>query len=392
MSDPTIQVVTSVAALSVAIWLYLIFFRGGFWRADQRLGPMAVPDSAWPDIAVIVPARDEAQVIGKTVGALLAQDYPGRFAVLLIDDASSDGTARIARAVPGAEQRLTVISGSPPPGGWTGKLWALATGVDRAAALLPDARYLLFSDADIDHHPAALRALVAKAEAERLDLVSLMALLTCTTGWERLLVPAFVYFFQKLYPFAWVNDPANAMAAAAGGCVLVRRDALARAGGIAAISDALIDDCALARLIKRRGAIWLGLTETTRSIRGHGGFGDGLGDIWAMVVRTAFFQLRYSVARLVAAVAGMLVIYVMPPLALAVGLLMGSGSLAGLGLAACILMAAAYRPTLGLYRQPRAAAVLLPVAALFYMAMTIDSAWRHWRGRGGQWKGRFYKK
>ena len=390
MTDPVIQVVTFVAALSVAIWVYLIFFRGGFWRADQRLEQTAAPDGDdWPDVAVIVPARDEAPLIGRSLSALMGQDYPGRYAVILVDDDSRDGTADIARAV---DHRVAIIQAAPRPAGWTGKLWALASGIERAAESLPDARYILLTDADIEHHPATLRDLVAKAEAEGLDLVSLMALLACGTPWERLLVPAFVYFFQKLYPFAWVNDPANAMAAAAGGCVLVRRDALARAGGIAAISDALIDDCALARLIKRRGAIWLGLTETTRSIRGHGGFGDGLGDIWAMVVRTAFFQLRYSVARLVAAVAGMLVIYVMPPLALAVGLLMGSGSLAGLGLAACILMAAAYGPTLGLYRQPRAAAVLLPVAALFYMAMTIDSAWRHWRGRGGQWKGRFYKK
>jgi hopene-associated glycosyltransferase HpnB len=386
MTLSTIQVVTSVTALSVAIWLYLIFFRGGFWRADQRLGQRTNNDDAWPDIAVIIPARDEAPVIGQTVSALLAQDYPGRFAVLLVDDASSDGTAQIARTVPGAEQRLTVISGSPPPKCWTGKLWALATGVERAAELLPDAGYILFSDADIEHHPATLRDLVTKAETERLDLVSLMALLACRTKWERLLVPAFVYFFQKLYPFAWVNDPANSTAAAAGGCTLVRRDALARAGGIAAISDALIDDCALARLIKRQGMIWLGLSETTRSIRGH----DGLGDIWAMVARTAFFQLRYSGILLVASMAGMLVIYIAPPLALAGGLVMGSGPLAGLGLAACLLMAAAYGPTLGLYGQPRAASAMLPVAALFYMAMTFDSALRHWRGRGGQWKGRFH--
>ena len=226
-----------------------------------------------------------------------------------------------------------------------------------------------------------MRSLVAKAEAEGLDLVSLMARLACTAPWERLLVPAFVYFFQKLYPFAWVNNPARHTAAAAGGCVLVRGDALAGAGGIGAISDALIDDCALGRLIKRHGAIWLGLTGTTVSIRTH----EGLGDIWSMVARTAFTQLRYSAALLAAAVVGMMVIYMAPPAALAAGLLLAAGNLAGLGLAGCLLMAAAYGPTLGLYGQSRAWAVFLPAAALLYIAMTMDSAVRHWRGHGGQW-------
>ncbi len=229
-----------------------------------------------------------------------------------------------------------------------------------------------------------MRSLVAKAEAEGLDLVSLMARLACTAPWERLLVPAFVYFFQKLYPFAWVNDPARSMAAAAGGCVLVRRDALARAGGIDAISDALIDDCALGRLIKRHGAIWLGLGGTTVSIRPH----EGLGDIWAMVARTAFTQLRYSAGLLAIAVVAMVVIYMAPPAALAMGLLLGEGVLAGFGAAGWLMMAAAYGPTLGLYGQSRARAVFLPVAAMLYIAMTVDSAFRHWRGHGGQWKGR----
>ena len=387
MALSTIQVVTSVAALSVVIWLYLIFFRGGFWRADQRLdagfSDTAADRGDWPDIAVIVPARDEAPLIGSTVSALMAQDYPGRYEVIVVDDDSSDGTADIARAV---NRRLTVIQAAPRPEGWSGKPWALASGIERAAETLPGARYILLTDADIEHHPATLRDLVAKAEAESLDLVSLMARLACNTPWERLLVPAFVYFFQKLYPFAWVNDPDHHTAAAAGGCVLVRRHALAVAGGIAAISGALIDDCALARLIKRHGAIWLGLTATSRGIRPHG----GLEDIWAMVARTAFFQLRHSAVLLAAAVAGMVVIYTAPPTALASGLLIRDGSLAGLGLAGCLLMAGAYGPTLRLYRQPLGAAVFLPVAALLYVAMTIDSAVRHWRGRGGRWKGRIH--
>jgi hopene-associated glycosyltransferase HpnB len=384
MTDPVIQVVTFVAALSVAIWVYLIFFRGGFWRADQRLEQTAAPDGDdWPDVAVIVPARDEAPLIGRSLSALMGQDYPGRYAVILVDDDSRDGTADIARAV---DHRVAIIQAAPRPAGWTGKLWALASGIERAAESLPDARYILLTDADIEHHPATLRDLVAKAEAEGLDLVSLMALLACGTPWERLLVPAFVYFFQKLYPFAWVNQPEHRTAAAAGGCILVRRQALAAAGGMAAISGALIDDCALARLIKRHGAIWLGLATTSLSIRPHG----GLEDIWAMVVRTAFFQLRYSAPLLAAAVAGMAVIYMVPPTALAGGLLFGEASLAGLGLAGCLMMAGAYGPILGLYRQPPWAAVLLPVAAMFYAAMTIDSAVCHWRGRGGKWKGRIH--
>ncbi len=383
MAESTIQGVTFAAALSVAIWLYLIFFRGGFWRADQRLGEVADFIGEWPEIAVVMPARNEAPLIGRTVAALMAQDYPGPYAVMVVDDGSSDGTAAIARAA-GAQ----VIVARPPPKGWTGKLWALAAGVETATGTLPNARYILFTDADIEHCPATLRSLVAKAEGERLDLVSLMALLACNTPWERLLVPAFVYFFQKLYPFAWVNNPARHTAAAAGGCVLVRGDALARAGGIGAISDALIDDCALGRLIKRHGAIWLGLTGTTVSIRTH----EGLGDIWSMVARTAFTQLRYSAALLAAAVAGMMVIYMAPPAALVAGLLLAAGNLAGLGLAGCLLMAAAYGPTLGLYGQSRAWAVFLPVAALLYTAMTMDSAVRHWRGHGGQWKGRIHSR
>ena len=381
MAETTLQVVTSAAALSVAIWLYLIFFRGRFWRADQRLGPAPGTVGDWPAVAVIVPARNEAALIGRTMAALLAQDYSGFLKIILVDDNSEDSTAEVARAV---GSRVDIVSAAPPPAGWTGKLWALASGVERAAESLPEARYILFSDADIEHHPASLRDLVAKAETERLDLVSLMALLGCKTPWERLLVPAFVYFFQKLYPFAWVNDPTRSTAAAAGGCMLVRRDALAAAGGLAAMSGALIDDCALARLIKGKGRIWLGLTKTIRSIRPY----EGLGGIWDMVARSAFTQLRHSVVLLVATVAGMLVIYMAPPAAALGGLLIGDGYLAASGLAGWLMMAVAYEPTLRLYGRPKIAAPILPLAALFYIAMTIASAALHWRGRGGLWKGR----
>ena len=387
-------VLVVLAGLSLAAWLYLIFLRGGFWRADQRLEPAAAPEAGWPAVVALVPARDEAPLIGRTMGALLAQDYAGAFAVVLIDDASSDGTADAARAAAGDDGRLVVVPATPLPAGWTGKLWALAQGVERAAEVLPQARYLLFSDADIEHDPEVLRGLVARAEADRLDLVSLMALLRCRTPWERLLVPAFVFFFQKLYPFRWVNDPHRAIAAAAGGCLLLRRAALAAAGGLEAIAGALIDDCALARAIKHggsisgstgpRGAIWLGLTTTTRSVRPYA----GLAGIWRMVARSAFTQLRHSALLLAVAVLGMVVVYLGPPTALIGGTIAGGWPGALLGAAAWLLMAAAYGPTLRLYGQSPVGALLLPAAAVLYMLMTVDSALHHWRGRGGVWKGR----
>ncbi len=383
-----------LAVLSLAAWLYLIFLRGGFWRADQRLAPAPPPEAGWPAVVALVPARDEAPLIARTMRALLAQDYAGTFAVVLIDEDSSDGTADAARTAAGDGGRLVVVPATSLPAGWTGKLWALAQGVERAAEELPGARYLLFSDADIEHDPEVLRGLVARAEADRLDLVSLMALLRCRAPWERLLVPAFVFFFQKLYPFPWVNDPARAAAAAAGGCVLLRRDALAAAGGLEAIGGALIDDCALARAIKHsgstsgsgvpRGAIWLGLTTTTRSVRPYA----GLAGIWRMVARSASTQLRHSALLLVIAVFGMVVAYLGPPVALIGGAAAGGWPGALLGAAAWLLMAAAYGPTLRLYGQSPAGALLLPAAAVLYTLMTVDSALRHWRGRGGVWKGR----
>ena len=388
----------ALAVLSLAAWLYLVFLRGGFWRADQRLAPAPPPGAGWPAVAALVPARNEAPLIGRTLGALLAEDYAGAFAVVLIDDASSDGTADAVRAVAGNDGRLVVVPAASPGAGWTGKLWALALGVERAAEVLPEARYLWFSDADIEHDPEVLRELVARAEADRLDQVSLMALLRCRAPWERLLVPAFVFFFQKLYPFPWVNDPARAIAAAAGGCLLLRRDALAAAGGLDAVGGALIDDCALARAIKHsgstsgspggamgpRGAIWLGLTTATRSVRPYA----GLAGIWRMVARSAFTQLRHSALLLVAAVFGMVVVYLGPPVALIGGAAVGGWPGALLGAAAWLLMAAAYGPTLRLYGQSAVGALLLPVAAVLYTLMMVDSAVRHWRGHGGAWKGR----
>jgi len=388
-----VDILTVVAAVSLAAWLYLVFWRGGFWRADQRLeAPPAYhgdrPGAVMPGVVIVVPARDEAPVIGRTVAALLAQDYPGDIALTMIDDRSSDGTADVARAAAQGDDRLHIIGGKPLPAGWVGKMWALSQGLARATEILPEVRYFLFTDADIDHDPGVLRALVAKAETERLDQVSLMAWLRCETAWERLLIPAFVFFFQKLYPFPWVNDPCRKLAAAAGGCVLLRRDALDRAGGIAAIKGALIDDCALARVIKPGGAIWLGLTTMTRSHRPYA----ALGDIWNMVARSAYTQLHHSPWLLAGTVVGMVVIYLAPSAALISGVVTGHGALIALGAAALLLIAGAYGPTLGLYNRPRIAAVLLPVAGFLYTLMTVDSAVRHWRGRGGEWKGRVQAK
>lgn len=378
-----------LALVSLAGWLFLLFARGGFWRADQRL-PADLPAPAeWPDIAAVVPARNEAPYIARSLTSLLKQDYPGRFAVVVVDDGSDDDTAEIARQAAHAahaEDRLIVAPGAPPAPGWTGKMAAVAHGVARAEALRPTARYLLLTDADIVHAPDALRRLVAQAEAGGRDLVSLMVRLHCQ-GWaERLLIPPFVFFFQKLFPFPLVNDSRTRVAAAAGGCMLVRRAALARAGGIAAIHGALIDDCALARRLKPGGPIWLGLATESRSIRPYG----GLAGIWRMVARTAYTQLDHAPWMLIASVFGMALLYLTPPGAAIAGLALGDRPAAIAGGLAWLAMTWAYAPTLRLYGRPVFAGALLPVAGLLYALMTVDSARRHRRGRGGAWKGRSF--
>lgn len=380
---------TAFALLVFAGWLGQLTLRGGFWRANQRLAPVPQALARWPAAVAVVPARDEAPMISRAVASLLGQDYPGRLDVVLVDDHSTDDTAERARRTAvelGSEDRLIVLAGTPLPAGWTGKLWAVEQGVRRAAAL-GEAPYLLLTDADIVHDAGNLRRLVAKAETERLDLVSLMALLHCRSWWERLLIPAFVFFFQMLYPFRLVNDWNSRIAAAAGGCMLVRREALARAGGLAAISDAIIDDCALARRIKGQGGrLWLGLSESVVSVRPYG----RLGEIWRMVTRSAYTQLGYSPLLLAGTVLGMILLFLAPPVLIVFGLSVGvpiTVALAGVTLG---LMAAAYRPTIKLYDRPTAATLLLPLAAFFFTAMTVDSALRHWRGVGGTWKGRTY--
>jgi len=300
----------------LAIWLYLIAARGRFWRAADRDDVSAVGGIApgkWPSVTAVIPARDEADCVGQTVASLLRQNYPGEFNVVLVDDQSRDATAQVARdaaAALGATGRLTVLSGRTLPSGWTGKLWAQQHGVEfcENAPRPPD--YILFTDADIVYAPDALQVLAARANADGLVLTSLMAKLRCKSFAERMFVPAFIFFFQMLYPFAWANDPRRATAAAAGGCMLVRREILQQAGGMASIRDALIDDCALARAVKRSGGkIWMGLTRTSRSLRAYVTFSE----IRDMIARTAFVQLRYSVPLLLATTLGMALIWLVPP-------------------------------------------------------------------------------
>ena len=383
----------AVPALSLAIWLYLLLLHGRFWRCDQVLDQDDTPPPAagWPEVMVVVPARNEAAVIGQSLGSLLRQDYRGRFRIVLVDDHSEDGTGAVAERVAqasGAARRLVVAEAGPLPAGWSGKLWAVSEGVAAAAALAPEARYLLLTDADISHDSGSLTRLVARAELGRLDLVSLMVLLDHEGFWAGLLIPAFVFFFQKLYPFPQVNDPDHKTAAAAGGCVLVRRDALERAGGIARIRGALIDDCTLGKVIKDGpGKVWLGLTTRLISLRPYSRFGE----IWDMVARTAYTQLRYSPLLLLGALAGMAFTYLAAPLAVLSYPLHQVWPAAALGLITWGLIAFAYQPTLRLYEKPAADGLLLPMVGFLYSLMTVASAVRHWRGRGGQWKGRTYQ-
>lgn len=376
----------AVVIASLLSWVWLLLFRGGFWRADQILAASDEVPQSWPPVAVVIPARDEAETIADAVRSLVDQDYPGRFAVIVVDDNSTDGTARMANGVTDDSAKVQVVDGKPLPSGWTGKMWAVAQGTACAAEILPDARFILFTDADIAHGPDKIRRLVAKAEAESLDLVSLMVRLRCQSAWERLLIPAFVFFFQKLYPFPWINDPRRRTAGAAGGCMLVRNSALRRIGGMSRLRDKVIDDCALARAIKPGGPIWLGLARESYSLRGY----DGLGGIWNMVARTAFIQLRNSPFLLLGTLLGMGVVYLAPVICLLVGIASGDVLLIVAGFLAWGAMAAAYVPTIRQFGEPVIGTLALPFAALLYAAMVIASAWRTWRGRGAAWKGRTY--
>lgn len=366
-----------LASASLITWLVLIFARGGFWQAREVDRFDRQPDpKAWPAVTAVVPARDEADVICRSIGSLLAQDYPGAFRIIMVDDASSDGTAAEARRLDNSGARLTIFPGAPLPNGWTGKLWAVSQGI---AAAGDASQYLWLTDADIEHAPDTLRSLVARGEAGGLAQVSLMAKLACTNFAERAIIPAFVLFFQMLYPFRWVNRPTG-VGAAAGGCVLVRRDVLAHAGGIAAMRGALIDDCTLGAMIKPHGRIWLGLTDRSRSIRPYPGFRA----IAGMISRSAYAQLGYSPLNLLGTVAGLVLVFLAGPILA----LFEEGMERLVGVATWALIVLAYQPMLRFYGRSPLWGLALPLIGSFYGGCTVLSALRHWQGRGGMWKGR----
>ncbi|HTC52363.1 MAG TPA: glycosyltransferase [Steroidobacteraceae bacterium] len=370
-----------LASLPVLIWLYLALARGGFWRVRRLLSTDVAPLGASARVVAIIPARNEASVIGLAVQSLLAQDFAGELHIVVVDDASTDGTAAMVRTAAtqaGALERVTLIRGPGPDPGWSGKVCAMARGVAAAGALRCD--YFLFTDADIHHEPDNVARLVANARRLDADLLSSMVQLTVSHAAERWLIPAFVFFFLKLYPPSWIARP-GATAGAAGGCMLVRPQALARSGGLAAIRSQIIDDCSLAQSIKRSGGrVCLGLTRRARSLRPYG----SAGEIGRMISRTAFNQLRHSWLLLAATLLGLVLTYLLPPLLL----LSGSRVAVAAGLAAWTLMSLCYAPMVRFYRLNPLWILTLPAAAAFYAGATFHSAWQYQQGRGGQWKGR----
>ncbi|GBR15688.1 glycosyltransferase [Asaia spathodeae] len=373
-----------MAVSALAAWGKLLFAHGRFWRTGTRLTPVnTVSASVWPDVAVVVPARDEAESIQPCLATLLQQDYKGRLSVIVVDDGSTDGTGDLARQVPDPHGRLTVVTGRERPEGWSGKLWAVHQGEMVAREKVDADGFILLTDADILHSALHLETLVEKAQRDGLDMVSEMVVLNCESAAERLLVPAFVYFFAMLYPFEKVNDPASEVAGAAGGTILVRRAMLERIGGVETVRGALIDDCSLASDIKRAGGkLYLGHSTLAWSIRPY----RGAGDIWRMIARTAYVQLRYSPVILLCTIIGMGLVWLAP----VYFALFGRGRVRVMGGASLFLAAVSFLPTLSRFKLSPLRALALPVVAAFYMAATIGSAVDHHRGRGVQWKSRFY--
>ncbi len=370
-----------LAAIPLAIWLYLLLARGNFWRpSEDKIEPRRLED--WPHVVAVVPARNEATTISQAIASLAKQDYPGEFSIVVVDDHSEDGTAALAQQAAnesGASQRLKIHSAAPLAPGWTGKLWALNEGI--SATSEKGVEFFWFTDADIEHAPDTLRRLVFRAEKNSLDLTSLMVLLHANTFAERLLIPAFIYFFLLLYPPRWIANPNASTAAAAGGCILLRRNVLAPIGGIASICGEVIDDCALARAVKKNGGkIWMGLTRVSVSLRGYGTFAE----IRDLIARTAFTQLHYSFAFLAVALAGLFGTFLLPWILF----FAYPGEAWLLVDTAIALMTATFLLTVRFYNLSAAWALTLPFAAVFYGYATCVSAVRYWLGRGGQWKGR----
>jgi hopene-associated glycosyltransferase HpnB len=390
-----VPILLAVTGLALLAWLYLLAGHGRFWLPGPGLPPVprgAAAPPPWPSVTAVIPARDEAAILPRTLPSLAGQRYPGELAVVVVDDNSADGTGEVAAAVGEASAAgvVRVVSGAPLPAGWAGKVWAMAQGAQAAGPC----DYLLFTDADIWFAPEVAAGLVRAAMAGDRALVSQMALLRAESGWERWIVPAFVYFFAQLYPFRWVARRSSRTAAAAGGCMLVRRDTLVKAGGLEQIAGARIDDVALARLLKQppvQADCWLGFARDVRSLRPY----PGLASLWHMVARSAYTQLRYSPALLAGTIAGLLWLYLLPPAVgiaglagLAAGAGQAAGWCAGLGLAAWAVMSVTAVPVLRLYRLSPWRAPGLPLVAVLYAGMTGDSALRHYTGRGGEWKGR----
>lgn len=373
---------TVLAALAASIWLWMLCLRGRFWLLQEREehNPRAEP-TRWPTIVAVTPARNEADVVQASLASLLDQDYPGRIDIVLVDDDSTDGTSEAARRLAadrGAANRIDVMKGAPLPDGWTGKLWAVSQGVERARALSPD--YILLTDADIAYEPGVLRRLAARACADRLALTTVMAKLRCESAAERWLIPAFVFFFRMLYPFRWVNDPTSRTAAAAGGCMLVDAKALENMGGVAAIRTALIDDCALGAQLKQHGSIWLGLSDQVVSLRPY----PHVGDVCSMISRSAYAQLRFSPVLLALCVIGMTIVFLSPPLFA----VFNTGAARWLGFAGWAMMTLAYAPMARFYGRSPLQGLTLPLIAAVYLWCTVRSAVEHLSGRGGMWKGR----
>jgi hopene-associated glycosyltransferase HpnB len=379
------MIALALSAVALATWVYLVFARGLFWLGRERDDTAVRRPADPPSVAIVVPARNEAGSIAESVTTLTAQDYAALHLVL-VDDDSDDGTAKVARraaAAIGAAERLTIVTNTSLPQGWTGKLWAVSQGIAAAEEKYAP-KYLLLTDADIVHDADTVSWLVGHAEAHDLVLTSLTARWRCENLAERVHIPAFIFFFQMLYPFAWVNDPNNDMAGAAGGCMLVRSDALRGAGGIEAIHGALIDDCALAVELKKQGPIWLGLTNRVRSIRPYPDWGD----IRRMVARSAYAQLRYSPLMLAGTVIGLALTYLVPPFMA----LFAAGWAQILGIVTWALMALAFQPTLRFYRLSPLWGLALPAISFLFMLYTLDSAYQYAAGKGGAWKGRVQAK
>lgn len=378
-----------LTCLSCAIWGYLLVFHHRFWLSNQVLKSSApLRDGEWPDVVVIIPARNEAEIIEVVTNSHLTNDYQGKLDLVVVDDQSSDGTGDLVRAL--GSNRAHVVEGKELPDGWSGKLWAVNNGLEAAKEIAPNAGYVLLTDADIEHAPGALSKLVSHAVQKEQAMVSIMARLDARGFWGGLLMPAFIFFFQKLYPFPAINNPSSHIGGAAGGCMLIERKALVEIGGVETIKGDLIDDCALGKALKdQKGAkrsIWLGFDDGIVSLRDN----RELHTIWKMVTRTAFTQLKFSSVLVIGAVIGMALTYLMAPIAVLTFPLHGSTMVLALGALAYFGMLLAYIPTLRRYKKSPLWACLLPFSALVYTMMTISSALNHWRGRGGAWKGRTY--